>query len=99
VTTAKQALDNVSAMDAVELAEIEVILESLSRKVLIEKSEGAPIGDLNDYAFLKPMAAAKAKPVSQKPKIAVKPDWYQNGSHLFLTYRVDSANEATVKSI
>lgn len=78
VGVAKDMLNNIATMDAVESAELQEIIDGLNRKVDIEKASGAPIGDLNDFAFLKSekAQAAPAKPVSQKARIAVKPDWY-----------------------
>ena len=58
VTVAKDVLNSVTAMDAVESEELAEVIASLSRKVDIEKANGETIGDLNDFAFLKPVAPA-----------------------------------------
>ena len=66
----------------------------------MERSNTEIIGDINDFAFLKPTtAAAKSEdapmqPAESKAKPSVKPhiphnyDWYQNATHVFLTFKV-----------
>ena len=64
----------VSAMDAVESAELEALIDSLGRKVELQKGNeltgATSIGDLNDYAFLKPAAPlARVETQPSKPPV------------------------------
>lgn len=72
-------------------------MEALQRKIDIEKANGEPIGDLNDFAFLKPVKAATTE--KRQLRLVPKPDWYQNNSHVFITFRIENGDDSTAKSV
>ena len=65
----------------------------------MEKENKTYLGDINSFAFIKsgaksgsappaPQAAAAPVKASVKPEINAKYDWYQNATHVFVTFKV-----------
>ena len=88
-------------MSAEEVADCERQVKSLQAKTDMERQNTTKIGDINEYAFLK----APAKKEEQKKEgvaahIVQKYDWYQNKSHVFVTFKVvgdkDLAKQAKI---
>jgi len=58
----------------------------------MERSNKTNIGNINEYAFIrseKPAAAAQPAPAKVvAPHINEKYDWYQNATHVFVTFKI-----------
>lgn len=87
-----------------EVADCEKVNNATSRKVEMERKNLTTIGNINDYAFLKgsaPKVETAADP-AQKPvvkaEINPKYDWYQNQSHVFITFKVVGDKELAKKT-
>ena len=74
------------------------------RKVKLERENTTVIGNINDYAFLKgsapkvEVAAAPAQRPTAKAEIHPKYDWYQNQTHVFITFKVIGDKELAKKT-
>jgi hypothetical protein len=82
--------DEVSkGLSAEEKSDCEQLCSSLERKTRMEKENVNVIGNINEFAFLKSEAKpVKAAPVAKKAEILPKYDWYQNQTHVFLSFKV-----------
>lgn len=64
----------------------------LETKVAMERQNKTSIGSINEYAFVKSdKPPAQAQPKEQKvvdPHIDEKYDWYQNATHVFVSFKV-----------
>jgi hypothetical protein len=79
-------------MTAEEIADCEAQSKLTDAKVQMERQNTSFVGDINAYAFLKTNTqqiaeAANAK-AAQVAHLNTKYDWYQNATHVFLTFKV-----------
>jgi hypothetical protein len=70
-------------------------LEVLTRKIEIELTNSSRVGNINDAAYLtssKPVQKEEQQPVKEaiSGSIDKKYDWYQNPTHVFISYKVSS---------
>ena len=76
-------------MSAEERSDCEKACSTIERKTKMEKENVNVIGNINEFAFLKSEAKlVKAAPVAKKAEILPKYDWYQNQTHVFLSFKV-----------
>jgi len=90
----KELLPTVS--DEIELQDLTRSTELLARKVQLELTNSSRLGNINDAAYLssaKPKVELKPEPTPPKSAPAAidkKYDWYQNATHIFVSYKVSS---------
>jgi hypothetical protein len=62
----------------------------LDAKVTMERQNKTQIGNINEYAFIKSdkPSGKPAEPKAVVAQIDEKYDWYQNASHVFVTFKV-----------
>jgi len=73
-----------------EREECEAQVKLLETKVAMERQNKTVIGNINDYAFIK-SEKPSAQPTEAKvvaPQIDEKYDWYQNATHVFVSFKV-----------
>ena len=73
-------------------------MEVLLRKIEIELTNATRVGNLNDAAYLtksSPSQLPSAQPKPAAPQIDTKYDWYQNATHIFISYKVASPEVST----
>jgi len=81
-------------MSAEEKADCEHNTQIMSRKVEMERKNTVSVGDIKEYAFLKSEKKEEevktVKPVQKevKPHFDTKYDWYQNSTHIFVSFKV-----------
>lgn len=59
------------------------------------------VGDLNEYAFLqgtKPPSEPTPTVAAAKARINPKYDWYQNQSHVFISFKVEGGDKMLAKN-
>lgn len=96
VNEARKLFDSATTvLSEVESTEMLANLDKIQRKIDLEKANGSAIGNLNDYAFLKVTKEKDAK----KATLAIKPDWYQNATHVFVTFRISNGDEKTAGNV
>ena len=96
VTEARKLYDSATTvLSEVESTELLQNLDKIQRKIDLEKANGSAIGNLNDYAFLK---VTKTKETKQAA-LATKPDWYQNATHVFVTFRITNGDDKTAGNV
>lgn len=88
-----------------EKEDCERINKMISRKVEMERQNKTVVGNINEFAFLKGASPkVEAAPVKAPVKAAVKAeilkkyDWYQNQTHVFLTFKVIGDKELAKKA-
>jgi hypothetical protein len=80
----------------------------VKKKVEMERNNKSFIGDINELIFLnEPKAAASASAPekasapqalpSVKPHIETKYDWYQNKTHVFVSFKVVGDKELSIE--
>ena len=68
----------------------------------MERNNVESIGDLNAYAFLKPVQAAPtAAPAAQKTAVlnGKYSDWYQNPNFVFVNFKVEGGASDVAKNV
>ncbi len=97
----KEQLDT-AGLDEVELGDMRSQVGLLARKIQLELSTKGRVGNINDAAYLgsssKPKPAEETK-VPVKQNIDKKFDWYQNASHIFISFKVSSASVASAARV
>ena len=87
----------------VECDELDAKFKSLQKKVDLERKNTESIGDLNEYAFAKPVKAAQPVAAAAAPKTASLPgkysDWYQNANFVFVNYKVEGGAADVAKNV
>ena len=75
-----------------EISDSEKLVKSLQAKTDMERQNTTVIGNINDYAFLKAPIVKndeqKKEPAAVNGHIVQKYDWYQNKTHVFVTFKV-----------
>ena len=84
----------------VERQEAEAQVKLLEARVTMERQNKTSIGDINEYAFIrsdKTSTAQTAKPAAEVKTVVAqideKYDWYQNATHVFVTFKVKGDKE------
>ena len=69
-----------------EKSDCEKVCSMIERKTKMERENTNVIGNINEFGFLK--TEAKPVPAAKKAEIIPKYDWYQNQTHVFLSFKV-----------
>lgn len=93
----KERLES-AKVDEVELGDMRNQVGLLLRKVQLELTNKNRVGNINDAAYLggkTPVAATAPAKEEAKATIDRKYDWYQNATHLFLSFKVSGPTVAS----
>lgn len=85
-------------MSETEREELQAQTKLLEIKVEMERKNKTVIGNINEYAFIRSdktqaQATQPEAKAAAAPEIVEKYDWYQNATHVFVTFKVKGDKE------
>ena len=90
-----------SFVGELEIKEFESSNKALQARVEMELQNTQHVGDLNEYAFIQGAKAPSAPTQAAAPakaRINPKYDWYQNQSHVFISFKVEGGDKTLAKN-